>query len=107
MILTETIEVSEKKDIVIGYKCDCCGKIHNNQHLPNDWHNFSARSRKDITGYSTSEDYISCSPECYLKLLDMAIEDFKYQDTSDIDGFSKNFTVEILRYIHKLKNSNV
>lgn len=99
MEIREYKEVTENKNVTIGYKCDSCGKVHNGIEFPDDWYIFYAFCNNQYNDFS--EKYMVCSPECYVNELKNSVEDFEYMGNSKIDNFSINFTKKLLEFIKR------
>nr|AKH47509.1 hypothetical protein [uncultured marine virus] len=91
MRLTEKQTISYIGDVVIGYKCDNCGKLHNGEELPINWHEFLVSKYS----YSESEEVYVCSPECYISKIKKCVKNNNFE----IGGFELDFAkllIEIL-----------
>ena len=96
MKITEYKEVTQKKEVTVGFKCDNCGKVHSSNSLPDDWHEFSGHHNSwGNDSCESYEYYMACSPECYAKLLHNAVEEYKEYSTAEIDDFSIDFAVKL------------
>lgn len=101
MKLTEYKEVTRKENVTIGYKCDNCGKIHNGSELPNDWHEFSAYHNSwGNDSCESTERYMGCSPECYAKLFQKAVEEFENYRDAVIDDFEIAFAKKLSIFLN-------
>jgi hypothetical protein len=103
MKLTEYKEVTEWRNVTIGYRCDNCCKIHNGNSIAEDWHHFSAHHNswgKD--SWESYEYYTACSPECYAKLLQRAVEEFKEYHDAQIDNFEIDFAKRMSNFLNTL-----
>lgn len=97
MELKEYKEVTEKRRVTIGYKCDVCGKAHYGNNYPNDWHEFSAHHNEWGKDSGDSyEYYLVCSPECYKIKLTSCINNFKEYESAEIDGMTVEFASKLL-----------
>jgi hypothetical protein len=101
MKIIEYKEVTKREKVVVAYKCDNCGKLHNSDERPDDWHEFSGHHNS--WGNDSCESYIhymACSPECYAKLLQKAVEDFEDYSDAKIDDFTIDFAKRMAVFLN-------
>ena len=101
MKIFEQKQVVENKSVVVGHKCDNCGTTHIGYDFPDDWHEFNGHYCEQ-DGYETQENYTACSPYCYAKLLQKAVDDFRF-GYAEIDGMTYAFASTLAYYINKEK----
>ena len=102
MKIRETKEVTEKRVVTIGYKCDNCGKIHNGD-FPEDWHEFSGHHNSwGNDSCDSYEYYMACSPECFAKLLQQAVKEFENYDDAEINGYQIEFAKRMVSFLNAL-----
>jgi hypothetical protein len=99
MDIQETKVITEVKTVIVGYKCDNCGKIHNGD-FPDEWHHFSSHHNEwgndSIDSY---EYYDVCSPECYVdKLTDVVESEMSGIHNGDVDGMKIQFARRMVEY---------
>ena len=103
MKLTEYKEVTKRERVTIGYKCDNCGKIHNENSMPDSWHEFSGHHNSwGNDSCESYEYYMACSPECYAKLLQKAVEEFEEYSDAEIDNFEIDFAKRMVSFLNAL-----
>lgn len=101
MKLTKTIHTIRKDTITVGYKCDICGKEHNDILLPENWHEFTIQHY--AWEYDVWDTQIVCSVECYFKFLQEAVSTYKNEKFThiQIDEFNLQFAEQICNFINK------
>jgi len=103
MKISEYKEVTKKESVTIGYKCDNCGEIHIGVAIPNSWHEFNGHHHSwgndSIESY---EYYLACSPECYAKLLQKAVNDFERYNDAEIDDFEIDFAKRLSEFLNTI-----
>ena len=105
MRITQYKEVTEKREVIIGIKCDGCGKIHNGESMPEGWHEFSAHHNHWGNDSVDSWNwYTACSPECYSRLLDETISEYEEYWSSKIDGFSIDFAKNLSNFLKQVES---
>ncbi len=66
--MSEIVEIQTipafKKNVIVGYECDCCGNKSNGEDFPSSWNAFTCGS--DVMG---SDEHIVCSAKCFKSLL--------------------------------------
>jgi hypothetical protein len=105
MELTEYKEVIKKQSVIIGYKCDNCGKIHKEDYFPNNWHKFEATHNSwGNDGCDSYEYYMACSIKCYINLIKIAIKDFASYSNAKIDNFTIDFAILLITSFDNFNN---
>lgn len=100
MEIRDKKEVTEIKEVTIGYKCDVCGNVIDTKNFPDEWHMFSSNHNEwgndSIDSY---EYYQVCSPECYVKKF-IEIVDSEMEDRYDakIDEMEIQFARKMSEY---------
>ena len=103
MKITEYKEVTQRKEVTIGYKCDSCGKIHNGSYKPDNWHSFSgSHGEWGNDSIDSFKYYMVCSAACYVSMLNVAIKEYDDYNSAQIDYFTIEFAKELQSFI-KLK----
>jgi len=103
MKITEYKEVTQREKVTIGYKCDNCGKIHNGNSMPDDWHEFSGEHNSwGNDSRDSCVHYTACSPECYAKLLHRAVEEFEEFWDAEIDYFTIDFAKRMSVFLNAI-----
>lgn len=103
--IVEQKEVRQFKDVIIGCKCDNCGKIVNTA-IPDDWYHFNAHHGDWGNDSGESYEYFdACSPRCFLDLVWAAVVELKgHENTGEIADMPYKFAkklVEELTLSHK------
>ena len=99
MIKKEFLEVTEKRSVIVAAICDNCGKENKGSKQPDDWHSFEGHHNSwgndSIDSY---ENYLACSPECYIELLKKAFKNFHEYSTAEINGMKIGFVKKLLEF---------
>ena len=84
-LVTET--VTKEKQIRIGFKCDVCGKRHNNEHGKKYWSVTTQHHDWGNDSCESIETFDVCSKECLHELLDEYVR--------NCDGsYTQEFSIE-------------
>ena len=104
MKLTESKEVTEIKEITIGYKCDICKKVHTGSEYPDWWYEFEHGHQSwGNDSCESIEDFLVCSPECYFKQLKKSLITVEDYCDGNIDHKSSDFIKDLLKYVNDLR----
>lgn len=96
-------EVIEYKNVIVGYKCDCCGKEIKTDSFPDEWHMFkSGHNEWGNDSFESIKYYEVCSPECYSKKFIEVIEnEMEGVNDGEVDGMEIQFARNLSEYIKK------
>ena len=98
MILIETKEVTEFKQVVIGRKCDVCQKESYGVYFPDNWHRFDTHHNDWGNDSGESYEYHEvCSAECYSVKFKKCVKTLIGVETAKIDGFAIEFAVKLAK----------
>lgn len=90
--IVEKKEVTEYKEVIIGYECDVCKKIELSTCEPNDWHSFSHHHNQWGNDSIDSYEYhLVCSLVFYSKKFNECVDDLKECYDAKIDNFEIAF----------------
>lgn len=94
----ETKKMIESK-ITIGYKCDVCKKVENDNY-PKNWFHFSSSHEGWHNDFVDSfEEYDVCSIDCFIKQVEKTmpwLDDYE-NDNAKIAGMSLTFIKNLLK----------
>ena len=98
------MKITEKKqfykDVVVAYKCDICGI----EFLNNNLIEVSAHHCEWGDDSCESYEYADiCSPECYIKQLELFLDDFDGYNSAEIDGKPIEFIDNLISLIKEQK----
>lgn len=102
--IRKTKEVTEVKQVIIGHKCDCCGKTIEGKSTPNDWFHFSSGHEDwGNDSFESIEYYDACSPKCFLGIAENALKELKdYANSAKVADMPYAF---VMKMINHLQNS--
>ena len=66
MKIKEKKTVTEFKEITVSLKCDVCGKIHEGEELPDEWHSFNHHHNEWGNDSVDSTQVMMTLPNCTL-----------------------------------------
>jgi hypothetical protein len=92
MYLKEQKEVKVLKEVITGIKCDVCGKTHNCDTIPDEWHNISMHHNEwGNDSVDSWETFDVCSPKCYAVKFKECVKCYEHNYDGEIDGFEIQF----------------
>ena len=100
MRIKEIQYIARNEEIVIGIKCDVCGKIHKGNCLPDNWHEFDHHHGEWGNDSPDSFKWHQvCSPECYFKKLKECVSNLKGRSDASIDEFEIQFARKLIKCV--------
>ncbi len=92
MKIKERKEVTEIKTVVVGRKCDVCGKTHEGRYTPDEWHEFDHHHNEWGNDSVDSYEYHEvCSAECYAVKFKQCVKELEGYTNAEVDGFEIQF----------------
>jgi len=100
MNITEVRQANQ--EVVIGHKCDVCGK-ESEGSLPKDWHHLYHKhydwGNDSVDSY---ESFDVCSSECYLARLKESVYELRNHDKSgEISDMSIPFVLNLIKFMER------
>jgi hypothetical protein len=100
MEIKENKEVTEIRSVIIARKCDVCGKVHEGEHTPDEWHSFNHHHQEwGNDSYDSCEYHEVCSPECYWVKFKECVLDLKGRNNAKVDEFEIQFARRLVNLL--------
>ena len=106
MRIEEKKDVTVKKSVTVGYKCDSCGKVVHEGGLPSNWHSFD--TNHDDWGNDSIDSfsyYHVCSPKCYFNKMNELLTGYQSfaerTRSGEISGMRVQFALDVCSWIDK------
>ena len=92
MKIKETKSVTKNQEVTTSIKCDVCGKVHNGDYTPEEWHEISIHHHHWGNDSVESYEYFDvCSPECYWQKIKECVAEYEGFTDAKIDDFEIQF----------------
>jgi hypothetical protein len=91
--------ITETKFVVVGHECDVCGKIHEGNNIPNEWHLFNHHHNEWGNDSIESYEYHEvCSPKCYWEKFKECVNLLNGKSDAKIDEFEIQFARKLIDF---------
>ena len=69
--IEEEKTITVTKEVIVGFECEICGKIHNGEKLPEEWFEFTSQHYEwGNDSCDSVEEYTTCSFDCFISKLE-------------------------------------
>jgi|GEM_PF-4304635 len=93
-------QVTKVKNVVIGYKCDNCGKEVSQTRFPDEWHQFrSGHNEWGNDSYESIERNQVCSPDCYVEKLIKLVDEMENINDGQVGDMQIKFAKRMVNFI--------
>jgi len=100
MKITKEKQVTEFKTVTTGYKCDVCGKIHDKNSFPDEWHSFNhSHNEWGNDSIDSFEYHEVCSVECYWVKFKECVKDLDGRESAQVGEFEIQFARRLVNHL--------